>query len=167
MFGGAHAQKGFAREHKGPNVERAAFDARIPVFIGHQRLLDGLQKQLFGDFGHRHAFRAGVKAARVFLRTEQAERAVRVAIGLHAFEYFLSVMQHAGGWIESDGRTGLQGRRVPTTADGTVCPLVIINHHHVIGKDGAKTGIGYGRSSVGLARWRGVGDALKFHESGL
>ena len=130
----AHAEEGLAREQEGAQI-KAAFAARNPVRVDLHQLRDCFEEQVFGDFGHRQPLGRLREAAGIFLRPEHGDAAVGEAVGLHAFEDFLGIMQHGAGRVDLKWFTRTDAVAVPALALG------IADRHHMVGEEAAETGI--------------------------
>jgi hypothetical protein len=128
-----HAEEGLAGEHEGTQIEAAAFGLGDPFGIDLDQLFDGREEIGLRQFRHRHAACRLIEAAGVFLRTEQHSAAIRRAIGFHAFEDLLGIVQHARRRVDLERCPCGHFRRVPALA------LAPAYDSHVVGEKRAET----------------------------
>ncbi len=123
----AHTEERLGREHEGAQIQ-AAVVAGDPGEVRLHQLVDGLEKQVFRQFGHGKARSRRIETAGVLLRAEQGNAAVVAPIGLQTFENLLAVVQHRRGGIERDRLAGAQLRILPSAVPGPA------DRHHVVGE---------------------------------
>ena len=156
----AHAEEGLAGEHEGAQIE-AAFPLRDPLGVDAHQLLDGVEEIGFRQFRHRHAAGGFVEAAGVFLRAEENGAAIGAAIGLHALEDFLGVMQHAAGRIDRERSACQNLGRMPALV------RVPADHGHVVGKQGSEAEVFERLEAVGFRHGVGIGLDVEGQALGL
>ena len=126
------AQLGHGGDGVGTDVEGRALGTGHPVLLHLHDGLHGLDEVLLGDAGDAEALVGVVHPAGVAVRAEELDLVLRGAVGLHALEALLGVVEHHGG--------GVQGQR-PVGDDAGVVPalsLVIVHDEHVVGEDFAE-----------------------------
>ena len=152
-----HAEERLGRDHERPQIERAAIDRRHPAGIGQHQFAQRLDEHRFGQFGHRHPGGRAVESRGIRVGAEHRQPAIGGAIGLHALENLLRVMQHGAGRIERQRPARFEPCVVPAA------PLVPVDRDHVVREDLAEAGIG-DRLVARFTRYRGgVGDAGDVH----
>ena len=141
VLGGPHPEEGLGGEHERPHVEALlARRLRHPALVGADQGVDGGHEVLDREHRQRQPLRGADHPGRVLLRAEGPDRAVRVAVGLHALEDLLRVVQ--------DGGRGVQRER-GVRRDAGVVPALLggpLGDEHVVGEVPAEAG---GREDLG------------------
>ena len=123
--------------------------ARHPVLIHLDEGLDGLQKILLRDVGNAELLGRIVEAADIVQRAEEIDLPVSRAVGLHALENLLRIVQRHDGGLQGDGAVGDDAGVMPALAVG------IIHEEHMVREKAAERDPVHGRFLLG---GRGTGD---------
>ncbi len=122
------------RKHIRTDVQRFTLTRGHPRgFLFHQGT-DRIDKHIFGDCRHAHAFIGVDEPAGIHFRAEQLDRAVLRAVGLQAFKGFLRIVQHHARRGHFNGTKRHNGL-VPPAA----FVFVVFRHIHVVGVDLAES----------------------------
>ena len=132
MLAGVDAQTDVSGEDEGTDVQRGTVDVGDPVLVHFHQSLDGLDEILDGNLGDAQTVGGILHPLGVAVRTEQLDGVVRGAIGLHALENLLGVVEHHRGGVQGEGGIGDDAGVVPALALG------IVHHEHMVGEDFAK-----------------------------
>ena len=89
------------------------------------------------DSRDTQALGAAVEAAQIVHRAEQLDISLRIAVSLHSLENGLAIMQHHGSGIQRKIAVGNNAGVMPALA------LRIVHDEHMVGKDLAKTELGF------------------------
>ena len=111
----------------------AALVGRDEALVQANHLLNHLHEHLSGNLGHHETTAGGLQAGGILLSTEYADLAVGAAIGLEAFEGFLTVVQTGGSHTEVDGLFGGDFYLTPL-AVVVVATNVIVGRHEAEGQ---------------------------------
>ena len=118
------------------------------------QLLQGLDAEVHVQLGDAHTLVGDVEALEVLVGPEQQDAAVLGAVGLHALEGLLGVVEDGGGGAQGDGAVGNDAGVMPADA------LVVVHQQHVVGEDGAEAQL---RALGGLFLGMGGFGDLDFH----
>lgn len=146
-MGRMHPHVGIHRDDKRPDIESRALPRGDPVLVDLHQLFDSLHSERLVDQRDTETVVGQIEPRHVFLRPEQYDPSLRRAVGLHAFEDLLAVVQAHGGRIEGERAVGNDPGIVPALS------LIVIHQKHVVGEDGAKPQLVGG----GRFRLRGFG----------
>ena len=122
-----HTQSGIQTDHEGTDVQRGVLLVGDPVLLQLDQFHDAGQSQLIGDAGHAQTGGGVVQTLDVAVGAEQLDGAVGGAVGLHALENLLTVMQNLGSGVDLQGAVGDDAGIVPTLT------LVIVHDEHMVG----------------------------------
>ena len=120
-----------------------------PVLLHLHNGLHGLDEVLLGELGNAEPLVGVVHAAGVALGAEELNPVLRGAVGLHALEALLGIVEHHGGGVQGQGAVGNDPGIVPALA------LVIVHDEHMVGKNFAEAqlalvgGFGFGGGGFG------------------
>ncbi|MPM60965.1 hypothetical protein SDC9_107819 [bioreactor metagenome] len=110
------AQARVGGNDKGTNIERGGGRAGHPVGFHPYQSFDGLQRQILRQSRNTKARAGVVEASYIVHGAEKLYPAVRRAVGLHALENLLSIMEHHGGGIQDKGSVGYDPGVMPALA---------------------------------------------------
>ena len=146
-----HTQAYIGGKHEGTDVQAGAVGMRNPVLIHLDQSLHGLLKILSGDGRNAHTIAAIHKAMGVAVGAEQLNVAVRGAIGLHALEQLLCIMEDHGSGIQFKAAVGDDSGVKPTLAFG------VVHNEHMIGELFAEAQLGLVRRLLlGMSGFRNL-----------
>ena len=131
-----HAQAHVGGEHIGADVQAGAVGMGHPVLFHPNQLFHSLHEVFGRDGRNAHAVAAVNKAVGVAVGAEQLDLALGGAVGLHALEQLLGIVEDHGGGVEAEGAVGHDAGVMPALA------LRVIHHKHVIGKNLAEAQLG-------------------------
>ena len=103
-----------------------------PILLDLQQFLQARKGHVLVDGLHGQALGALAHAGEVVHGPKEADVAVGVAIGLHALEQGLAIVQRQVGGIQLQGRIGLDGGVVPALGAG------IFHGEHMVRKGAAE-----------------------------
>ena len=126
------AQLGLVADDEGTDVEGGFLVLGDPVLIEHHKLLQGLDAEVNVQSRDAQALVGTVQTLEVLLGPEEQDAAVLGAVGLHALEGLLGVVEDGGGGAQGDGTVGNDAGVMPADAP------VVVHEQHVVGEDGAE-----------------------------
>ena len=144
VLGGLHGEAHLVGDDVGTDVEGGAGGGGDPVLIGVDGGLYRLDEQLLIHEGNAHTLVGAVETLGVHVGTEEVDLAVGGAVGLHALEHHLGVVENAAGGIQADGAVGDDLAVVPALA------LVVVHDEHVVGEVLAKAQVALIRLGLGM-----------------
>ena len=100
MLGSMHAQAHIGSDAERADVQGSTVRMRHPVAVNIDQSLNGLDKILRRDGGHAQTVSRIVETVSVAVGAEQLDLALGGAVGLHALENFLGVVEHGGSRVQ-------------------------------------------------------------------
>ena len=133
---GAHPERALRPDECRAEVQRVALDVGdVSVFEGDE-VLEELDALRDAEAREGDARGGAVQARHVHVRAEEAEAAVGVFVGFHAFEGGEGVVQHAGRRVEHEGLVLGYARGEPAGRGGP------FRGEHVVGEGVAEDEVG-------------------------
>ena len=132
MLGSMHAQAHIGSDAERADVQGSTVRTRHPVAVNIDQGLNGLDKILRRDGGHAQTVSRIVETVSVAVGAEQLDLALGGAVGLHALENFLGVVEHGGSRVHFPRAVGDDTGIVPALTGG------IVHHEHMVAEDLAK-----------------------------
>ena len=123
------AQADVRGDHEGTDVQGSAVGVGDPVLVDFHQSLDGLDKVLNGDLGNAQTVGRILHSLRVAVGAEELNGVVSGAVGLHAFEDLLGIVEHHACGVQLKGSVGNDAGVVPAFAIG------VVHQEHVVAEE--------------------------------